>query len=130
VPAAASPPCGSPHKYSPALRRVTTGFGMGPGGATALAATGTSNPPSLLPGLDLSIYIGACSCMPRAFAHTISRVTGPLAVSPSQLAVQLAFRSLLGTEPSEPVYGSEENPPLPLSTARLRSVARRPPAAS
>jgi hypothetical protein len=42
----------------------------------------------------------------------------------------MAHRSLLGTEPSEPVYRSEENPPLPLSTARLRSVARRPPAAS
>jgi hypothetical protein len=63
-------------------------------------------------------------------AHTINQFTGPLTVSPSQLAVLLALRSLLGTEPSEPVYGSEENPPLPLSTARLRSVARRPPAAS
>ena len=42
-PAAASPPAGSPPQYSPALRRVTTGFGMGPGGATALAATGTSD---------------------------------------------------------------------------------------
>ena len=39
MPAAASPPTGSPLQYSPALRRVTTGFGMGPGGATALWAT-------------------------------------------------------------------------------------------
>ena len=45
VPAAASPPTGSPLLYSPALRRVTTGFGMGPGGATALWATGTPRPP-------------------------------------------------------------------------------------
>ena len=45
VPAAASPPTGSPLQYSPALRRVTTGFGMGPGGATALSATGTPPPP-------------------------------------------------------------------------------------
>ena len=41
MPAAASPPTGSPPQYSPALRWVTTGFGMGPGGASALSATGT-----------------------------------------------------------------------------------------
>ena len=45
VPAAASPPTESPLQYSPALPRVTTGFGMGPGGATALSATGTSDQP-------------------------------------------------------------------------------------
>ena len=45
VPAAASPPTESLLQYSPALRRVTTGFGMGPGGATALSATGTPRPP-------------------------------------------------------------------------------------
>ena len=44
-PAAASPPGGSPPQYSPALRRVTTGFGMGPGGATALSATGPPGGP-------------------------------------------------------------------------------------
>src|SRR6478735_5284810 len=49
VPAAASPPTGSPLQYSPALRRVTTGFGMGPGGATALSATGTPRPPTSAP---------------------------------------------------------------------------------
>ena len=49
VPAAASPPTGSPLQYSPALRRVTTGFGMGPGGATALSATGTPRPPTTFP---------------------------------------------------------------------------------
>src|ERR1700755_1556550 len=38
--AAASPPGGSPPQYSPALRRVTIGFGMGPGGSAALSATG------------------------------------------------------------------------------------------
>lgn len=41
----ASPPGGSPRQYSPALRRVTTGFGMGPGGADALSTTGTPHPP-------------------------------------------------------------------------------------
>src|SRR5215216_1854567 len=103
---------------------------MGPGGATALAATGTSDSPSFLPGPDQSTSIGESSCMPRAFAHTINRITGQLAVSPEQCGVLVAYRSPLGTEPSEPVFGSEENRPLPLSTARLRSVARRPPAAS
>src|SRR5687768_13051685 len=44
VPAAASPPVGSPPQYSPALRWVTTGFGMGPGGASTLSATGTPHP--------------------------------------------------------------------------------------
>ncbi len=48
VPAAASPPTESLLQYSPALRRVTTGFGMGPGGATALSATGTPPPPHLV----------------------------------------------------------------------------------
>jgi len=37
---------GSPPQYSPALRRVTTGFGMGPGGAGALTATGAPDPPT------------------------------------------------------------------------------------
>jgi hypothetical protein len=45
VPAAASPPTGSPPQYSPALCWVTTGFGMGPGGASALSATDTPAPP-------------------------------------------------------------------------------------
>jgi hypothetical protein len=44
VSAAASPPVGSPPQYSPALRWVTTGFGMGPGGASTLSATGTPHP--------------------------------------------------------------------------------------
>jgi hypothetical protein len=43
-PAAASPPTGSPPQYSPALRRVTTGFGMGPGGSAAPSATGPPVP--------------------------------------------------------------------------------------
>ena len=43
--AAASPPVGSPPQYSPALRWVTTGFGMGPGGASTLSATGAPHPP-------------------------------------------------------------------------------------
>ena len=46
APAAASPPVGSPPQYSPALRWVTTGFGMGPGGASTLSATGAPHPPT------------------------------------------------------------------------------------
>jgi hypothetical protein len=49
VPAAASPPTGSPPQYSPALPWVTTGFGMGPGGARTLSATNTTAPP--VPGV-------------------------------------------------------------------------------
>ena len=45
--ATASPPTGSPRQYSPALRRGTTGFGMGPGGSAALAATDIPDPPLL-----------------------------------------------------------------------------------
>ena len=45
VPAAASPPTALPLQYSPALHWVTTGFGMGPGGASALSATGTPQAP-------------------------------------------------------------------------------------
>jgi hypothetical protein len=48
VSAAASPPTGSPPQYSPALHWVTTGFGMGPGGASTLSATNTP-PPSVRP---------------------------------------------------------------------------------
>ena len=49
----------SPPQYSPALRRVTTGFGMGPGGAGALAATGAPDPP---PGTDA---VGGRKASPR-----------------------------------------------------------------
>ena len=52
APAAASPPVGSPPQYSPALRWVTTGFGMGPGGASTLSATGAPGPPPV-PGQEL-----------------------------------------------------------------------------
>jgi hypothetical protein len=45
VSAAASPPVGSPPQYSPALHWVTTGFGMGPGGSSALLATDAPHPP-------------------------------------------------------------------------------------
>jgi hypothetical protein len=40
---------GATPQYSPALRWVTTGFGMGPGGATALWAT---SPPDRIRGAD------------------------------------------------------------------------------
>jgi hypothetical protein len=61
VPAAASPPTGSPPQYSPALCWVTTGFGMGPGGASALSATDTPAPP-----WALVIYV--CGARPRPAA--------------------------------------------------------------
>ena len=44
--AVASSPRQSPTQYTPALRWVTTGFGMGPGGSSALA---TTNIPPLRP---------------------------------------------------------------------------------
>src|SRR4051794_29152718 len=50
VPAAASPPTGSPPQYSPALHWVTTGFGMGPGGASTLSATDTTLAPTSVMG--------------------------------------------------------------------------------
>ena len=70
APAAASPPVGSPPQYSPALRWVTTGFGMGPGGASALSATGAPDPPSVGPGgaaLSSSRYVVVC---PTAWERT------------------------------------------------------------
>jgi hypothetical protein len=63
--AAASPPGGSPPQYSPALRWVTTGFGMGPGGASALAATGASPPPRA--GKEKAA--GTTSCASRSHNH-------------------------------------------------------------
>ena len=71
APAAASPPVGSPPQYSPALRWVTTGFGMGPGGASALSATGAPDPP--LPGratggasLSRRVVVVVVVCLERA----------------------------------------------------------------
>ena len=56
VPATASPPTGSPPQYSPALPRVTTGFGMGPGGSRALSATDTPHAPTSS-GQDLLLLL-------------------------------------------------------------------------
>ena len=106
-PAAASPPPGFPPEYSPALRWVTTGFGMDPGGSTALSATdppcasqaGTPRPP-------VTTHVARCDADTRSWtAHRPPRRERGTSVRPAQ-------------------------PPSAMSTARLRSVARRPPAAS
>ena len=64
VSAAASPPVGSPPQYSPALRWVTTGFGMGPGGASTLSATGTPHPLSRRQGPSPAPRPRAGRCAP------------------------------------------------------------------
>ena len=97
VPAAASPPRGSPPQYSPALRWVTTGFGMGPGGASTLSATGTPHPRSCR-GADAPCLRHFCrgpvpvslrAGRPRALhvAHTPSPHDGaPVRLAPAEAA--------------------------------------------
>jgi hypothetical protein len=100
VPAAASPPTGSPPQYSPALPWVTTGFGMGPGGARTLSATDTSAPhaPGFVRASDGGRRLPRGNgAFPRAPGHTTGR---------------------------------DRDPPSAMSTGRLRSVTGRPPPAS
>ena len=134
VPAAASPPTESLLQYSPALRRVTTGFGMGPGGATALSATGTPRPPH------------SCSVRRRSHASHGRRVR-PGVVSCVVFVKRLRpNRSLIardssgrcrsgGVPPGErspnPVTIGDDRTEVPslIRTGRLRSVTSRPPPA-
>ena len=100
VRAAASPPTQLPAQYSPALAPGTTRFGMGRGGAAPLSATRTPH------ALIMVSHIGKRS------RH-----------------LQGMHLSYAGS----PVRGSEQeqrSPPSTMSTASLRSVARRPRAAS
>jgi len=124
APAAASPPMGSPPEYSPALRWVTTGFGMGPGGSTALSATGAPRPARRAPPAG----------RPRATTDDGRRL--PFAYGGGEVGRwgetrrrrrTPAARSRRGTRPRG---GHCKGLPSAMSTARLRSVARRPPAAS
>ncbi len=130
VPAAASPPAGSPPQYSPALRRVTTGFGMGPGGAGALSATGTPDP-LLQQTNDVNLFgttttlcrdHGRASPQARSSAcrtHTVH--PGPFPRGPAPFG---AGRP--GWEIKQSIVVC---PPSAIRTGRLRSVARRPPPA-
>ena len=110
APAAASPPMGSPPEYSPALRRVTTGFGMGPGGSTALSATGAPRTASSARSSRTTHVSGVCRWGDHASPELFARA-----------------RSRGGTRPRRALA---RGLPSAMSTARLRSVARRPPAAS
>jgi hypothetical protein len=132
VPAAASPPTGSPLQYSPALRRVTTGFGMGPGGATALLATGTPRPPTS------PVEVRAHRAEPRLGPHVLVFLVASC-VSPARPARdcgwiglrRAARRDPQVTPPGErsPFRGAPKSLPSIIRTRQLRSVARRPPRA-
>jgi hypothetical protein len=97
VTAAASPPAGSPPQYSPALRRVTTGFGMGPGGTGALSATGTSDPrrpsgPCWMRGCQ----IAAAEAEPGALVRAHTATTGSRRAEASSFGAGGAPRSRRG----------------------------------
>src|SRR5918994_6477612 len=147
VSAAASPPVGSPPQYSPALRWVTTGFGMGPGGASTLSATGTPHPPQPAAGTlccattaggAMRPHAPACSPTRPASPHHLTRpLTRPgrscalgraAAAGTRWLALPLARAAPMPRHDT----GMETNcgdPPSTIRTARLQSVARGPPAA-
>ena len=92
---------GATPQYSPALRWVTTGFGMGPGGATALWAT---SPPDRWDGW-VRIWVGRWgrSVLPGGNKAVLGGGLGGTG----------------GWRPSSA-----------MSTTRLRSITRRPPVAS
>ncbi|MEA2582833.1 MAG: hypothetical protein QOF33_918 [Thermomicrobiales bacterium] len=149
-PAAASPPAGSPPQYSPALRRVTTGFGMGPGGTAAPPATdppGTPGahprprgpapaPPTLTSRLS-STRARDPDSGPRGRTTTHTRPTPdaasvrPPALRPGPRAARPHRRTPAASRRERGTGARHQRmPPSAMSTARLRSVARRPPAAS
>ena len=143
MPAAASPPVGSPPQYSPALRWVTTGFGMGPGGASTLSATGTPHPPYRRVGAPCCTR--AAGITPHAPVRSPARSVQQHKPSPSRLPgfgrSQMRGRPLVrrvappagaGRPAVGPRLRSEYDagcPPSTIRTARLQSVARGPPAA-
>ena len=159
MPAAASPPVGSPPQYSPALRWVTTGFGMGPGGASTLSATGTPHPPQpegrsalLRQGRGKrsprSCPLARAPCPATSAAPPGTRLaaagqppwsgTAPGGVSPSWEGSppRGEGRSALPLARAAPLSGHDTgseydagDPPSTIRTARLQSVARGPPAA-
>src|SRR5918994_4642391 len=150
VSAAASPPVGSPPQYSPALRWVTTGFGMGPGGASTLSATGTPHPPQRRAGAPCCAR--AAGSAPHAPVRSPARPVQQHRPSPSRLpgfgrrqvrGLPLARRGLPLVRRVSPPAGASRpavgprlreeydagDPPSTIRTARLQSVARGPPAA-
>ena len=130
--ATASPPTGSPRQYSPALRRGTTGFGMGPGGSAALAATDIPDPPD--PGAQAASRRTLLPCgpppRPRERATRRAGADGPRwrASAGRSVSTHRASRTTtrLGPRGRGPRVGQS---PSAIRTARLRSVTRRPPAA-
>src|SRR5918994_1549355 len=143
VSAAASPPVGSPPQYSPALRWVTTGFGMGPGGASTLSATGTPHPPQPAAGtLSCATTAGgamrphapACSPTRPASPHHLTRPGRSCALGRAAAAGTRWLDLPLARAAPMPRHdtGMETDcgdPPSTIRTARLQSVARGPPAA-
>src|SRR5215204_6126409 len=145
VPAAASPPVGSPPQYSPALRWVTTGFGMGPGGASTLSATGTPHPPTGGVGAPCcaspagrppgrrplrSCPLARAPCSAAYTSHwypCLSRVAWRPRPDEGKLPHAGAGRPAVGSRPRKETNAG--SPPSTIRTARLQSVARGPPAA-
>jgi len=125
VPATASPPTGSPPQYSPALPRVTTGFGMGPGGSRALSATDTPHAPthrrrqSVQSGLVRFVVVSAHlrTCAPAHLHAQAPRGPSPGGTCPS-------------TPPRPPrsslVRSRPGNTPSTIRTSPLQSVTSRP----
>ena len=152
VPAAASPPTGSPLQYSPALRRVTTGFGMGPGGATALSATGTPRPPRPTAADAAAIRTGprltrngsgdlvlVVWCWLSGVGCLVTNASGTDRALPADATASSVVPAVsrLGNGAQTPLCachapaeaeGEAEVPSL-IRTGRLRSLARRPPPA-
>ncbi len=116
--AAASPPVGSPPQYSPALRWVTTGFGMGPGGASTLSATGTPHPPTGEPG-----PLAACCASATEIASLGESPPGRLPSGKTPLRKASARSCPRARAPCAAAYTSHWYPWL----ARVGSVVGRRP---
>ena len=122
MPATASPPTGLPRQYSPALRRGTTGFGMGPGGCRRARGHGHPRPPRW----GSRDRCGGCP------QHRVAAVAVRVAAC---CCVLLRVAAAAGERPaweegaSRPPSAVGGKSPSAIRTARLRSVTRRPPAA-
>ena len=142
--AAASPPVGSPPQYSPALRWVTTGFGMGPGGSSALSATDAPHPPHRRVQVLLLLHTscalrGDSAQTPVLPVHPRALYERTLAIVQSSVRRQrgeclpLARTALVHRLPCVPEISlwnnGEKAPASAIRTAQLQSVTRCPPAA-
>jgi hypothetical protein len=118
---------GSPPQYSPALRWVTTGFGMGPGGASTLSATGTPHPRQIRGRGSRHAPRGSCLApggaptRPASSHHALPRPAERLPPPPGAGRSGAAHRPRIAIDAGDP--------PSTIRTARLQSVARGPPAA-